>query len=1010
VEKLSSKLLSLFRDCDQTKRLVLNIDQDINSIVTGLAGSSGIFMLAGLHDIVARPLMCILPDENRAEQIYGDLSLVLDPDRVVFFPAHGQIAWSEIGPKGSVVGMRLNTLKALLLKNADVVVCSAPALTEKCAEPEVVKRRQITLKKGKTTSFADFIETLVLMGFEREFQVDRPGEMSVRGGVIDLFLYEEPHPYRLEFFGDTVESIREFDVESQRSIRHLDVLDIIPISSAGPYGPFDENPIDILPFTSTLIDYLHEDTLVSMFDQSMVHAEMDRFVDEIGVRIDTFAKEHSVENLSFYDYYCGDKVQKKQLSRYVSIDFPIFFDSSDVAIAFDIGENAHFAGKLPLFKQELARNESIQIITGIFCDSDSQKKQLNELLLQEDFPPYIEFEALNLSEGFQWPAEGVFIYTNRELYSRIRLPKPGRLERRAISMRYLSALNLGDFVVHTDYGIGIYRGLEHIKAYGQERECLKIEYQDKEMLYVPLEKMDRVQKYASRENAIPQLSKLGTVRWDKIKKRTKKRIKEIARQLIRLYAVRQMREGHAFPADTIWQKELEASFQYDETIDQMTAIEDIKRDMERPRPMDRLVCGDVGYGKTEVAIRAAFKAINDGRQVAVLVPTTILAQQHYNTFTERLAQFPVEIDMLSRFKSASHQKQIVAKLASGQLDLVIGTHRLLSKDVMFKDLGLLIIDEEQKFGVLHKEKLKLLRETVDTLTLSATPIPRTMHMALIGSKDMSIINTPPTNRMPIRTEVSRFDRDYVREILLREVDRGGQIFFVHNRVQSIYSVANMLSHLVPEISIAVAHGQMDTHQLERIMIEFVQGKVHCLVCTMIIESGIDMPNANTLVVNRADRFGLSQLYQLRGRVGRSDHQAYAVLLVPPIRRLTRTAIKRLQTIQEMTDFGSGYKIAMRDLEIRGAGNIFGAQQSGYVDALGYELYTKIIEEAIRELKQEMNISEPEDKKENEIDPQIEMSIDAYLPEDYVAAATERVNIYHRLIDAPDQEQIVELID
>jgi len=752
--------------------------------------------------------------------------------------------------------------------------------------------------------------------------------------------------------------------------------------------------------------------MVCFIDYSTVHAEIMDFMQEMTFRLEGFAKEHKIEELPYNMFYMGYKTILKTLQQMPGCEFTLLNDSFAYRVNMGLEPTVGFYGKFALFKDEIVRIIAAHP-TGkpqfyYCCDSSGQENRIKELLVQEKFPEIVKTSLLNISEGFLWPEKAIYLYTNRELFSREKYPKPGVIEKRQVALRDLAAIQFGDYIVHQDHGIGIYRGLKKINAYGKERECLLIEYKDNDLLYVPLEKMDLVQKYSGRDGVVPQISKLGTTAWEKLKEKTREDIKQVAEKLIKLYATRKIRKGYAFSEDSIWQKELEASFEYEETGDQLQAIESIKHDMEKPRPMDRLVCGDVGFGKTEVAIRAAFKAINDGKQVAVLVPTTILAQQHYLTFKSRLKQFPVTVDMLSRFKTPAQQKELVKKLGEGKLDLIIGTHRLLSKDIIFNDLGLLVVDEEHRFGVLHKEKIKLLKATVDTLSLSATPIPRTMHMALMGAKDMSIINTPPHNRMPIKTEVARFDNDLIREIIMREVNRNGQVFFVHNRVQSIYGIAHHVREIVPEIKIAVAHGQMKAHELEDVMQDFATGKIQCLVCTMIIESGIDMPNANTLIINRADKFGLAQLYQLRGRVGRSDHQAYAYLLVPPLRKLSRTAIKRLQTIQEMSALGSGYKVAMRDLEIRGTGNVFGAQQSGFVDALGYDLYTKIINEAISELKAELNIEKTEKPAVKKFEPQIDIQVDAFLPDKYIRNASERVDIYRRLIEAGTIEKIQDL--
>jgi len=912
-----------------------------------------------------------------------------------------------------LVGRRILALKALKEQQPKIIITPAGALLEKVSHPEEVDKNIIRINSGTQYEFEELISKLINIGYVREERVDRPGEMSVRGGLIDIFMYEDIHPYRIEFFGDNIESIREFDIETQRSIKKTNSLVIYPLGAGGLYGPFDDFPLNDVKRNGTLLDYLTTDTLLCFNDYQTIQREIEEYQNEITFRMEAFAHEHKIESLDYRIFYSGFKALLKESKKFLKFEFTVINSSFNKKIDLGISPSPGFNSKFDLFKNEVNNhiiNQTVNKPPQIYfcCDTPTQENRIKDLFVEEKIPEIVKTVLLNISEGFQWPAKRLFLYSNKELYSREKLPRPDWIEKRKVALRDLSTIQIGDYVVHNDYGIGIFRGLKKINAYGKERECLILEYQDNDILYVPLEKMDLVQKYSGRDGTVPHLNKLGTKAWEKLKGRTKENIKEIAVKLIKLYATRKMKKGFVFSDDSIWQKELEASFEYEETIDQLTAVSSIKEDMESSRPMDRLVCGDVGFGKTEVAIRASFKAINDGKQVAILVPTTILAQQHYMTFFSRLKQFPVNIAILSRFKTPAQQREIIQKLSTAEIDLIIGTHRILSKDIKFKNLGLLIVDEEHRFGVLHKERIKLLKTTVDTLSLSATPIPRTMHMALMGAKDMSIINTPPHNRMPIKTEVARFDRDFIREIILKEIAREGQVFFVHNRVQSIYGITNLLREIVPEVTIAIAHGQMKAHTLENVMQDFAQGKVQCLVCTMIIESGIDMPNANTLIINRADKFGLAQLYQLRGRVGRSALQAFAYLLIPPLRKLTRTAIKRLQTIQEMSLLGSGYKIAMRDLEIRGTGNIFGPQQSGFVDALGYDLYTKIINEAIKELKKEMK-SEPVETEETvKIEPKIEIKIDAYLPEEYISNPSERVDIYRRLIEAKCIEHVTDL--
>ena len=641
----------------------------------------------------------------------------------------------------------------------------------------------------------------------------------------------------------------------------------------------------------------------------------------------------------------------------------------------------------------------------LICESASHAERLTELLHESGFDEFrLQFLAGILFHGFALPEIGLAVYTDHEFYGRSRRPQRRRKLKEGLTFRQLKTLSKGDFIVHVDHGIGVYQGLQHIKVGSHERECLVIHYEGNDRLFVPLDKMDRVQKYTSREAAAPKIHKLGSPDWDRLKARTKKRLKDIAKDLIALYAARKTQTGIAFPPDTLWQKELEASFEYEETPDQTRAIAEVKSDMETDRPMDRLVCGDVGFGKTEVAIRAAFKAVQDGKQVAILVPTTLLAQQHFNTFSERLKKYPVRVEMISRFRTAKEQKESVERLKNGEVDVMIGTHRLLSQDVGFKNLGLIVIDEEQRFGVRHKEKLKSLKVNADVLALSATPIPRTLHMSLMGVRDMTNINTPPRDRQPIQTEVAQFDHDLIRQAILREIHRGGQVFFVHNRVSSIYRMASVLRRLVPEVEIGVGHGQMKEHELERVMLSFVNRECNVLISTMIIESGLDLPNVNTMIINRADRFGLAQLYQLRGRVGRSSQKAFCYLLVPPIRNLSVEAIKRLETVEEYTDLGSGFQIAMRDLEIRGAGNLLGAEQSGMIDAIGFDLYQRILEEAVRETRREA-LPEAEPLPAVHEDCKVELDGDAFLPDDYVSLPSERVAIYRHLAEAKQLSEI-----
>ncbi len=997
------------------KEILAAVNSKQNAVVTNCIGAGRAFYVASLFKSLQKRIFCIWGDEESAKNFYDDIIQILVDGEIQFFPAIDKNLWSELGPPSTIIGRRLQTIKSLLFNNRGIIITSAEALLEKIASPTLIQENARKVTINDFVDFDEFIAHLMSLGYTREMKTERPGEMSVRGGIVDVFPLEEEYPFRIEFNGDVIESIRTFDPETQRSLSSRDSAVLIPLGAAGLYGPYIDQPVDRKPLSATLFDYIADEEVIITFDSILLNKDLSEKAEENKNRFLKFCEIHNLtQEIQIQEFYCETKTIISKLNNYNMIDFQsIFSFEANNTIDCNMRKSGQFGGNLSLFKKEIELlerqhvNDKSPFYILLACESQSQAARMKDLLQQENISPRLQIITLNVGEGFLWPDKNIYLFTNRELYGRSRSLQFDRMRQRALLLEEVAKLKENDFVVHVDYGVGIFRGLQVISTYGRNRECIKIEYADGDMLYVPLEKMDRVQKYSSREGYSPTLNKLGTKNWQKIKAKTKQKVKDIAKDLIKLYAKRKMSPGFSFSPDTIWQKELEASFPYEDTVDQLNAVEEIKRDMEAPIPMDRLICGDVGFGKTEVAIRAAFKALVDGKQVAVLVPTTILAQQHYNTFCERMNRFPVKIEVLSRFKTLKQQKEIVKKLADGEIDLIIGTHRLLGKDVRFKSLGLLIIDEEHKFGVIHKEKLKLLKANIDTITLSATPIPRTMHMGLIGVRDLSVINTPPQNRQTVQTEVCRFDKELIREIILKECARGGQVFFIHNRVGTIYAMTQLLRELVPEITIATAHGQMPAHELEKIMLKYMAGEIQCLVTTLIVESGLDIPNANTLIVNRADKLGLSQLYQLRGRVGRSNQKAYAYFLVPPLKKLTKNAIRRLQTIQEFSYLGSGYKIAMRDLEIRGAGNIFGAEQSGFINVLGFELYSKIIEEAIQELRGELISPQTKEAlcKEDNFEARIELVAPALLPEDYVPLVEDRVDIYRRLIESKDETAV-----
>ena len=969
IEQIKNKIWELI----QEKGLEGFLIQGQSFHLKGLPGSLKTIFLFDIADKLNVPLLAVFPDREEAEWVYDELDLLFSDGSVGFFPGGeaDETEPAQLNPRKN--GMRMEVLRDLQINNLRVVVTTPEAVLLKVPAAQNLMKAAIRIDEGLDLDLFHLVETLVEYGYTRESIVEAPGEISLRGGILDIFPYTGEPPHRIEFFGETVESIRTFDIHSQLSIRQSQGLVIVPTLAS------------VKDQDASLFEYLAENSILFLEEPELIFSEAER--------------ERQREKRGIMDPERLESV----IRPFTTVSFHTL---TGTPTAIDFGGRP--VQKLGVHASDIRNNLSAlsnsRHDVWISTENEEQKNRLTDLLRLADEP--IEGVALAISpmkKGFTLPEARIDVFSESDLFGRIYRKRRKERFKEGLPIRELSALNPGDFVVHVDYGIGKYIGLEKIHVRNVERECLTLLYQDGDKLYVPVDKMERVQKYRGREDISPVLSKLGGVQWEKLKHKTKESVKAIAKELIDLYSSRQALPGYAFPPDTPWQRELEAGFAYEETPDQGRAIDEVRADMERSRPMDRLVCGDVGYGKTEVAIRAAFKCVSDGKQVAVLVPTTILAQQHFRTFCERLSQFPVNIEMLSRFRSPKEQKTIIEKTRNGEIDILIGTHRVLSKDVGFSNLGLLVIDEEQRFGVKHKEMLKTYRKTIDVLTLTATPIPRTLYFSMMGIRDMSIINTPPKDRRPIVTEVLPFSEPVIEDAIRRELTRGGQVFFVHNRVKSIHAVAGMIRRLVPGIKLAVAHGQMNEHDLEKVMFDFNERRYDCLVATTIIESGLDLPNVNTLLINRADHMGLAQLYQLRGRVGRSDHQAYAFLFTPPFELLNEDSIKRLRTIEEFTELGSGFQIAQRDLEIRGAGNLLGMAQSGNMDALGYDLYIKLVEEAVREIKHEQEGIE--EKPFNRIECQVDMDLDAYLPENFVEDESLRINLYRRLASFQEFAQI-----
>jgi len=958
-------------------------------------------------------VVLVVPTDRAVEQAVTDARFFvaaleglseIDAERAVLpFPSQEVDPYRGLVPHFDVASARARALHALASGQARLVVASARAVMPRVSRPDRLARASIDLELGTEISPLSLAELLADAGFTREDPVDEHGEFCVRGGVVDLFPAGERHPIRLEFIGDTVESIRRYDAATQRSIASLDRVRVVPLREAYELVTDVDTPGEF-ERDATFFDYTRRHGRLRLFvaEYEAVEAQGQAFEAQVAAsHAEAVARRQRVALpasliLSWNEAASalGPAVRLEELG----IDEPAIDQPSRVRHVAS-QPAPEFRGRLQEWVADVRRarerGDRVLFVVG----TSGRAERTIELLREYDVTAVTVDRAESttgaavlvatgrLGRGFRLPQASLLVYAETDVFEEERV---GQDRRRAASRAFLSDfrdLKVGDLVVHVDHGIGRFVGLRRIEvASAEPLEFMELRYAGEDKLFVPVDRLDLVQKYLGA--AHPTLDRLGGTTWEKAKTRVKKAMRDMADELLKLYAARKSIQGHAFAPDTHWQEEFESAFEFELTPDQRLAIADIKRDMEAATPMDRLLCGDVGYGKTEVAMRAAFKAVMDGKQVAVLAPTTVLALQHLKTLGSRLAAFPVRIDMVSRFRTKAEQKATLADLASGKLDIIVGTHRLLSKDVQFQDLGLLVVDEEQRFGVVHKERLKQMRKKVDVLTMTATPIPRTLNMSLVGMRDMSVIETPPRDRLAIQTHVVKFDQRVIASALRNELERGGQVFFVHNRVESIHSVATLLQRLVPEARIGVGHGQMTEDALEKVMVEFVDRQHDVLVATTIIENGLDIPNANTMVVNRADRYGLAQLYQLRGRVGRSDRRAYAYLLIPPEDGLSPVARKRLAAIKEFSDLGSGFRVAALDLEIRGAGNLLGGEQSGHIEAIGFEIYLKLLEETVRELK-----GEP---VEEDVRAALNLKVELRIDEQYIPDMNQRLSVYRRL--------------
>ncbi|HDY88008.1 MAG TPA: transcription-repair coupling factor, partial [bacterium] len=1005
--------------------------------VHGLSGSSSAFFASALLGKDAlkpdRSILAILPDEEESEAFRGDVEDILGSESVISFPERDTSPYEHIDSHFEVRSQRMETLEFLERGWHGIVVSTISALHDPTTPPGLINLVSFEVNKGQRINFEDFIISLTGKGFSRKNSVTSPGQVAVRGGIVDIFPFGGEIPYRVEFLGDEVESIRTFSTSSQRSLECVDGFRIIPpdefITEAGINSSDEHRIMDIenkaginldkikIALTggerpngveqylyvvfgaqASLCSYFSSDDIVLIFDPEMCKDKVDKKLNH-AFTIWERQKNDDPDIPPPEYFFMSSNELMNSFEKLLCIKNYYLRPTGFKSINFNIQSSRHYQGNLDELKKDIQKAQMERIKCHIACDNSGQAERLRELL--EEIEGYYAMDVARLSGGFTDPATRIAIFTDHEIFGRHLRRVKYRHYKDGVPIPDHRALTLGDYVVHVDYGIGRYMGLKRINAGGAETDCLLIRYKGDDKLFVPVEQLKRLKKFSADEGIVPVINKLGGTSWEKLKARTKKSIQRMAKDLLQLYAERKAFMGNAFTFDKHMMSSMEESFVYEETPDQLRAWSEVKKDMESSSPMERLICGDVGFGKTEIAIRAAFMAVLNNKQVAILVPTTILAEQHEETFKERLADFPVSIAAISRFRSKKEQKDIIDRLAAGRIDIIIGTHRLLSTDVYIKNLGILIVDEEQRFGVRSKERIKKLRSNIDVISMSATPIPRTLNMSLLGARDISFINTPPPDRYSVHSEVVPFEEKYVTEAILREIDRDGQVFFVHNRVRSIESMASYLRKLIPGVTFCVVHGQLPEKELETRMRDFYHRKYQVLVTTMIIESGLDIPTVNTILINRADTFGLSQLYQLRGRVGRSNIRAYAYLLVPPKMTLTKTARQRLRTIEEFSELGSGFNIAMRDLEFRGAGNILGTEQSGYIAAVGFDLYTDLLHETIAELKGE-KVSKP---------PEVEIHTkrDSYFPEKYIPDAQERVLFYRRLSEtvSPDEVKAIE---
>ncbi|MFK7831868.1 MAG: transcription-repair coupling factor [Winogradskyella sp.] len=972
----------------------------------GLVGSSFSIVVSEIFKTADKPFLLVFDDKEEAAYYLNDLEQLINDKDVLFYPGSYRRPYQIEETNNANVLLRAEVLNRINSRKKPCIIVTYPdALFEKVVTKKELEKNTLKIAVGNELSI-DFVnEVLFEYKFKRVDFVTEPGDFSVRGGIVDVFSFSHDEPYRIEFFGDEVDSIRTFDVETQLSTERIKKVSIIPNVA---------NKL-IAEDRESFLKYISNKTVIFSKNASLIFSRIDDFYGKAEEAFNNLSGE--IKQASPEALFCNSDVLKRQFLEYAMVEFGSEALFAKQLIPFYTKPQPAFNKQFNLLIEDLNNNHAKGITNYIACVSEQQAKRFHDIftsnsLSDQDLEQKVHYKTivLSLHQGFIDAENKIAVYTDHQIFDRYHKfhLKNGYAKKQAITLKELTNLEIGDYVTHIDHGIGKFGGLQKIDVEGKKQEAIKLVYGERDILYLSIHSLHKITKFNGKDGKPPTVYKLGSKAWKVLKQKTKSKVKEIAFNLIKLYAKRKLKKGFQYAPDSHMQLELEASFVYEDTPDQITSTADIKADMESERPMDRLICGDVGFGKTEVAIRAAFKAVDNGKQVAVLVPTTILAYQHSRSFKERLKDFPVTVDYVNRFRTAKEKRETLEGLEKGNVDIIIGTHQLASKNVKFKDLGLLVVDEEQKFGVAVKEKLKTIKENVDVLTLTATPIPRTLQFSLMAARDLSVITTAPPNRYPIESHVIRFGEETIRDAISYEIQRGGQVFFIHNRIENIKEVAGMIQRLVPDAKIGIGHGQLDGKKLENLMLAFMNGEFDVLVATTIVESGLDVPNANTIFINNANNFGLSDLHQMRGRVGRSNKKAFCYFITPDYSAMTTDARKRISALEQFTELGSGFNIAMKDLEIRGAGDLLGGEQSGFINDIGFDTYQKILNEAIEELKEtEFSDLYKDDGKPKKYvkDITIDTDFELLFPDDYINNITERLNLYTKLNQIKTEEEL-----